>query len=62
MSKHVIDGPKSAASGQAAERFAHIEGDKLPRPQTLNMQKRPRTTSEGSRLQKFTTIEKRKES
>ncbi len=59
MSKHVIDGPKNSASEQAAERFAQIESDKLPRPQTLNMQKRPRSAANNSRLQQFTTIEKR---
>ncbi len=60
MSKHVIDGPKNTASEQVAERFARIEGDKLPRPQTLTMQKRPRHAAESLRLRQYMAIDRRK--
>ena len=59
MTKHVIDGPKTTATEQAAERFAHIEADHMPRPQTLKMQKRTRTADTGNRLKQFTAIDRR---
>lgn len=62
MTKHVIDGPEHTASKQVAERFARIESDKLPRPQTLTMQKRPRSATEGVRLKQYMAIDRRKAS
>ena len=58
MSKHVIDGPKNTETSRVSTRFSRIEGDRLPRPQTLTIQKRPRTTA-GKRLAQYLSIERR---
>ncbi len=58
MRKHIIDGPKNSETDSVSKRFSRIEGDKLPRPQTLAIQKRPRTAG-GTRLDKYLSIERR---
>ena len=60
MTKHVIDGPKKTDTARLAERFTQIEGDSLPRPQTLSIQKRPRQSASGQRFSHFLKIDKRR--
>lgn len=61
MSKHVFDHSKGKDTARS-ERFSKIEADQMPRPQTQELQKRNRKTSESKRLQEFTDIERRSDS
>ena len=61
MPKHVIDHPRTEAGSTSAQ-YSKIEADQMPRPQTQELQKRPRKTSEGKRLKEYTGIERRSES
>ena len=60
MSKHVIDHLKTSDAERVSEKFSHIEGDKLPRPQTLAMQQRQRKPAD-TRLKKYLSIARRDE-
>lgn len=59
MTKHVIDHPATGDTAAMSEHFSKIEADRMPRPQTRELQKRTRKTSEGKRLKQYTDIERR---
>lgn len=60
MTKHVLDHSKGREA--SSDRFAKIEADRMPRPQTQELQKRSRTSSESKRLKEYTGIERRADS
>jgi len=60
MTKHVIDHHRAGADSTSAQ-YSKIEADRMPRPQTQELQKRPRKASDGKRLKEFAGIERRSE-
>ncbi len=58
MTRHVLDQQKARDPARMSQEFARIDADVMPRPQTQELQKRPRKAPEASRLKAFTDIER----
>lgn len=56
--KHVIDHPKDSNAQRVSETYARIDGNRMPRPQTKELQRRSRAPQAGTRLKHFTRIER----
>lgn len=61
MTKHVIDHSKDEV-GSTSAHYSKIEADRMPRPQTQELQKRPRKESDGKRLKEYTEIDRHSDS
>ena len=59
MTKTIIDTDHQTAAGRRAAQYARIEADRMPRPQTQDLQKRARTPDGGKRMKEFVKFDRR---